>query len=209
MPRQPVPEWAVRRRLAREAEREHAFQENVVGPVMGLDGPAFEEETAAPARAPIAQTEHHAIGRDFILAGRAVFTVAGKAARFTFRINRKESENARYPDPSYFVSVRTGGGDDKRAYSYVGLLDVRTGRVKFTKGSKINATAPAAKALQWTLAKVWAGEPLPAPAAIYHEGRCGRCGRPLTVPESILTGFGPECAGLLGVPMREAGSDDE
>jgi hypothetical protein len=25
---------------------------------------------------------------------------------------------------------------------------------------------------------------------IYHEGKCARCGRPLTVPESIESGFG-------------------
>jgi hypothetical protein len=29
---------------------------------------------------------------------------------------------------------------------------------------------------------------------VWHEGRCGRCGRRLTVPESIESGLGPECA---------------
>lgn len=28
---------------------------------------------------------------------------------------------------------------------------------------------------------------------IWHEGRCCRCGRTLTVPESIANGIGPEC----------------
>jgi len=28
---------------------------------------------------------------------------------------------------------------------------------------------------------------------VFHEGACGRCGRTLTVPESIASGFGPEC----------------
>src|SRR5882672_9405186 len=28
---------------------------------------------------------------------------------------------------------------------------------------------------------------------IWHSGSCGRCGRTLTVPESVLSGFGPEC----------------
>jgi len=27
--------------------------------------------------------------------------------------------------------------------------------------------------------------------------RCGRCGRVLTVPESVESGFGPECIGRL------------
>ena len=31
----------------------------------------------------------------------------------------------------------------------------------------------------------------------WHEGRCGRCGRKLTVPESIEAGYGPECINLV------------
>jgi hypothetical protein len=34
---------------------------------------------------------------------------------------------------------------------------------------------------------------LPEQVEVHHEGRCGRCGRALTVPESIESGFGPEC----------------
>jgi hypothetical protein len=30
---------------------------------------------------------------------------------------------------------------------------------------------------------------------VWHEGRCGACGRRLTVPESIERGLGPECYG--------------
>jgi hypothetical protein len=30
---------------------------------------------------------------------------------------------------------------------------------------------------------------------IWHSGRCGRCSRRLTVPESIAAGIGPDCAG--------------
>lgn len=33
---------------------------------------------------------------------------------------------------------------------------------------------------------------------IWHEGKCGRCGRQLTVPESIESGFGPECVKMIG-----------
>ncbi len=196
--RQPLPAWRRQQLAQREVDQEMAHNDKV-GDIMGLPGPAFEDDQPAPAaRQPIAQTEHHSIGKDFLLAGRAVFTVAGKDKRFTFRINRKESQNARYPEPSYFVSVRTGGADAEHAYTYMAILDTRTGTLRFTTGSKITAGSPAAVALAWTLRRVWAGLPLPAPAAIYHEGRCGRCGRPLTVPESILTGFGPDCAELVG-----------
>jgi len=163
------------------------------------DGPAFEDERSEPLM-PIAQGEHHSISKDFILAGRAVFTVSGQRTRFTFKVNRKDAQpGSRYQDPTYFVSVLTrGGGDEDRAYSYVGILRPVDGSIVFTKGSKIQPSAPAAKALVWTMKHVWAGKALPAPAAVYHEGRCGRCGRPLTDPESILRGFGPECAQVVG-----------
>lgn len=40
---------------------------------------------------------------------------------------------------------------------------------------------------------------LASKADIRHEGRCGRCSRALTRPESIDTGFGPECAEKMGM----------
>ena len=39
---------------------------------------------------------------------------------------------------------------------------------------------------------------LPKTVEVWHEGICGRCGRKLTVPESVERGLGPECAGLVG-----------
>jgi hypothetical protein len=35
---------------------------------------------------------------------------------------------------------------------------------------------------------------LPEFVEVWHEGKCGKCGRALTVPSSILTGIGPECS---------------
>lgn len=138
------------------------------------------------------------IGKDFILAGNAIFTVVGAHSRFTFKVNAKESINPRDPEPTYFASVLTGGNNET-AYTYMAIVDKQTGVLRFTRGSKIQPNAPAAVALAWTLKRLWAGHGLPAPAAVYHEGRCGRCGRPLTVPESIVTGFGPDCAERMGL----------
>ena len=35
---------------------------------------------------------------------------------------------------------------------------------------------------------------------VYHVGKCGKCGKKLTTPESILTGLGPTCSNKIGVP---------
>jgi hypothetical protein len=41
---------------------------------------------------------------------------------------------------------------------------------------------------------------LPNIVEVHHNGHCARCGRMLTVPESLYTGFGPDCAQQIGVP---------
>jgi hypothetical protein len=208
--KQPTPAWAQRRRREAEEDREAEFQEQVSGPLMDLEPEALA--------APFAQVEHHAVGRDFLLAGRAVFTVTGKAKRFTFKVQKEEPKEGSPYGPSYFVKVLTGAKpalaapddeDDHRSpYSYLGILKADTGDVMLTKGSTYPANHPAVVAIRWTLRQVWAGRELPAPAGIYHEGRCGRCALPLTDPDSILSGFGPECRRKLGiqVPKRKAGA---
>jgi hypothetical protein len=42
--------------------------------------------------------------------------------------------------------------------------------------------------------RVGRGRELPDFISFYHLGRCGRCGRKLTDPESINRGLGPKCA---------------
>lgn len=42
--------------------------------------------------------------------------------------------------------------------------------------------------------RVGRGRDLPDFLTFYHLGRCGRCGRKLTDPESINRGLGPKCA---------------
>ncbi len=142
---------------------------------------------------------NHSIGQDFILAGAAIFTLVGSSTRFTFRVTRKDPEaGSRYTQPTYFVGLLTGSNNDTD-YSYLGLLDPVTGYVRLTKNSRMKLDAPAVKAIQWALPKVWARTPMPPAFAIMHEGRCGRCGRTLTVPESIISGFGPDCAKTMGL----------
>ena len=59
-----------------------------------------------------------------------------------------------------------------------------------TKGSKIDKNTPSVKGFEWLVKNI---HNLPSNMSFFHEGHCARCGRLLTVPESIKTGFGPEC----------------
>jgi hypothetical protein len=51
-----------------------------------------------------------------------------------------------------------------------------------------------ARAFAFVLRRLVAGETLPDGVEVWHEGTCGRCGKPLVVPESIDRGIGPRCA---------------
>jgi len=43
---------------------------------------------------------------------------------------------------------------------------------------------------------------------IYHSGSCGRCHRQLTDKLSLITGIGPECRKILGIPNPQITADD-
>jgi hypothetical protein len=126
----------------------------------------------------------------FALAGNAVFTLSSvkTGARFTYRVRAAEQ------NPIHFVSVLTGP-NNSTDWKYLGYF--RRG-VYFhgAAKAKISAAAPSAVAFKWWWENTARGIAMPS-LELDHSNRCGRCGRPLTVPESIRTGLGPECAGKL------------
>jgi hypothetical protein len=127
----------------------------------------------------------------FMQAGNATVTLASKTTgnRFTYRIRGAEDGS-----DTFFVNLLRGP-DNTSDYQYLG----RISRGIFWLGRKnprpgdISAEAPSAKAFDWTWRRLAKGE-LPNSLEIWHEDRCGRCGRKLTVPSSIASGLGPECA---------------
>ncbi len=130
------------------------------------------------------------LGR-FLLAGRARFTLVSKAtgARFTYQVRKPKKGGV------FFVSVLTGS-DNESDYTYLGFVPADRPSEFIHGGAKASITrdAPSAKALAWAWPRLTVGD-LPTTCEVHHEGRCGRCGRALTVPESITMGLGPECAG--------------
>lgn len=129
--------------------------------------------------------------RRFILAGNATFTLtsAKTGTRFTYKIKAKEVEGGK---TLHFVSVLTGQ-DNEADYTFLGTI-FEGREFRHSKKSHIGVDAPSAKAFAWSFGRIMA-DSLGADATVHHEGRCGRCGRKLTVPDSIELGLGPECAG--------------
>lgn len=124
----------------------------------------------------------------FVTAGHALFTLEGAVSRYTYRVSVKDGD----PDTT-FVSVLTGP-DNGRDYTCIARLLGPDRSVKPTR----NATpdTPSLKAFVWTFERLRRGLSI-APVRFWHHGKCCRCGRVLTTPESIARGIGPECATKL------------
>jgi len=128
----------------------------------------------------------HELALKFILGGKSFVTFLNTKTdnRFTFKVVKHKK------DDIYFVNVLTGPD----VYSFVGT--VRDGVYKHSPKSNISNEAQSVKVFNYIVNKL-ASNNLPDFIEIYHDGRCGKCGRQLTVPDSIETGFGPECAKSL------------
>ena len=122
----------------------------------------------------------------YILAGNSTFTVKNTESRnrFTFKVRKPKKKDATV----HFVSVMSGTD----SYQYLGTI-FNSKDYYHGKKSKIAASAQSEKVFQYIFSKLIT-QRLSSLIAIFHSGTCGRCGRKLTVPESIISGIGPECA---------------
>lgn len=120
--------------------------------------------------------------KEFILSGKAVFTLYSQKSskHITFKVKAKGAF-------MHWVSYLTSNG----VYEYLGTItdqgftSTRATRPQLTYGYRF-------KAFDWFWKHMVAGQ-MPKDATVHHEGMCGACGRPLTDPVSIKTGYGPDC----------------
>ncbi len=146
--------------------------------------------------------ERHELGHEdalrFILAGHSIFTVQNldTGNRFTYRLSRLGAEDSYSRQEVHFCQVLTGQ-DNGNDYSFFGTL-FNQRKYIHSKKARISQDAPSVKAFLWVLKKLMRNE-LPEQIKIFHEGYCGRCGTLLTVPDSIVTGYGPVCARIMGI----------
>lgn len=126
--------------------------------------------------------------RKFILAGNATVTLVSVASgkRFTYKIRQKDNTTP------HFVAL-LNGPDNENDFQYMGAIFKRE-EFRATAKSKIGKDAPSFQAFDWSFKAIINGETLPEGLEVWHEGKCCRCNRKLTVPESISNGIGPECA---------------
>lgn len=135
----------------------------------------------------------------FILAGHSFFTIRKieTGGRFTYRVTVPEDQK---DHPTlFFVSVLTGT-DNNSDYSYVGFIRAQndaTYTFYYGNKSKLSKEAPSVRVFDVVFNQLLMKNVPLTKLELWHEGRCGRCGRRLTVPESIENGIGSECAKIM------------
>ena len=128
--------------------------------------------------------------KKFAFAGHALLTLESRKSgnHHTYEIRVcKENPNL------FFVGHLISGSADEGSFAYLGAVNLKEDRFFLTKKSTASPEAPSVQAFFFFM-KIKEMHPM---LVIHHEGKCGRCGRTLTVPESIEAGIGPECASKM------------
>ncbi len=134
----------------------------------------------------------------FVKAGNATLTIVSKktGVRFTYKLQRPAEDHnySTRKQPIFVRLLNKSDNSSEDSYAFLGTIWLEAQGLVYRHSPKSRTTrlAPSVKAIEW-FAKELNGTDLLNLCEVWHEGRCGRCGRKLTVPESINNGFGPEC----------------
>jgi Family of unknown function (DUF6011) len=143
----------------------------------------------------------------FILAGKATVTLRSLVSgdHYTYKIVAADKPNPNAPralqsdlnktktkPDTWFVKL-LNGPDNTNSFVYIGII--RNNEFFWTAKSRVGREALSVLAITFVIKSLANGKI--RDFEIWHEGRCGRCGHKLTVPESIATGFGPDCAQMV------------
>lgn len=128
--------------------------------------------------------------RNFLFGGKSTFTiVSGKTdKRYTFKVNQLKGRDKNNP---FFVSFLNGGDE---SYQFIGTIFDKK-NYRHSKKSKVSKDSVVGKTANW-IVNILNNQNVKMFDQIefWHEGKCCRCGRKLTTPESISSGVGPVCS---------------
>jgi len=147
------------------------------------------------------------LAKKFMLAGNATFTLRSKTTskRFTYKIQKIPDEGRRGWNTHRWWCKLLTGPDNSNDFKYFGMLyGARDGGsycyVHGKPGKSCAArSSESVKAFTYTVGNIFDRTRIPDGVEFWHAGKCGRCGRKLTDPDSIESGFGPECVTKIGM----------
>ena len=121
--------------------------------------------------------------RPYVFGGKAVFTLVSKKTgnRYTVRVRAKERV--------YFVEWLSGP-DNTDHYTYAGY--VKKANLDHFRPDR-DCPRKIETVLTWFFERIHRAPEELTQLEFWTSGNCSRCGRVLTVPESIAIGMGPVC----------------
>lgn len=128
----------------------------------------------------------------YILAGKATFTIQNSESgnRFTYKVMAPRNRD----DATIrFVQILQGPNNETD-YGYIGFIRPNIGFVYGGNKASVSPEARSVKAFQWFWKHI-SGDL--KSVEVFHSGKCGKCGRKLTTPDSISRGLGPVCSSSL------------
>lgn len=127
-----------------------------------------------------------------IFAGKSTFTIfnANTGNRYTYKVK----QGVNNPD-AYHVMLMTGS-DNNNDFTFIGTIFEKR-KFNFYKNCRIDEKLPSIQGFIWFLIKVATNQAIGEHVEMWHEGKCCKCGRKLTTPDSLKSGFGPECIKML------------
>ena len=119
---------------------------------------------------------------NFIFGGKAFVTFQNPTTgnRFTYRVTKHKT------DDIFFVSVLT----NPDTYQFIG--SIKNFVFKYSKKSNISFDSRSVIVFDYVLNHLGMGT-LNSSIEIFHDGKCGKCGKQLTDPISVESGLGPKC----------------
>jgi len=136
----------------------------------------------------------------YMLAGNCTVTLVSKKtkAMITCKLKKIKSKRADGNEFIYLLNVPDGS---KSIYAGVVYFNASGDKFEFSTGVKgqVQESDIRVKSVLYVINKLLA-EKYDLEVEVYHSGKCGRCNKKLTVPDSIVTGLGPECSRLLNIP---------
>lgn len=136
---------------------------------------------------------------EFILAGKALFTIVNKVnnSSMSFKVDKMpDFKKSNLAGDVWFVRHLTDP-ENRRSGQYLGYLSFQNGNLKYKHSykSKYDHKDRVVQSFMWLMQNA---SSLPDQVQFWHEGRCGRCNRPLTDANSIENGYGPDCWQMIG-----------
>ena len=133
--------------------------------------------------------------RTFLFQGKAYFTMHNleKDTHITFRVQHLKRKRGQPEDTRFFDVYVKALNDKYQGNRYIGRIDRKTRSFKpygYVERDHVGIQTIEWIIRNWSHLEDWEKEDK---LAIYHMGSCCKCGLPLTVPESIQNGIGPQC----------------